>query len=48
MWKCEYCGGNKGMYYKDKQLEGMLCLEPDCGRFNNIPIEDKNYYDSDL
>lgn len=34
MWQCEYCYGRNGMVFKDNNLEGVLCLEPDCGRFN--------------
>lgn len=48
MWTCEYCGKNNGMYYKDQQLEGILCLESDCGRFNGTEDKLDNIYDSDL
>jgi len=40
MWKCEFCGSDNGMYYRDGQLEGMLCLAGDCGRFNEVKDED--------
>ncbi|WCK56134.1 hypothetical protein PP175_09590 [Aneurinibacillus sp. Ricciae_BoGa-3] len=39
MWKCHYCGSEDGMPYKDRNLSGMLCLAPDCGRFNEIMNE---------
>lgn len=48
MWKCKYCGGSSGMYYKDNQLEGMLCLEPECGRFNDKSITEDKIYESDI
>lgn len=48
MWTCSYCGKDQGMYYKDQQLEGMLCLEPDCGRFNNVVNNKEELSDSDL
>lgn len=35
------------MYYKDGQFEGMLCLDPNCGRINEIK-EDQVIYESDL
>jgi hypothetical protein len=38
MWSCSYCGNHTGMPYEDSQLKGMLCLHPDCGRFN--PYDD--------
>lgn len=49
LWTCQYCGSEYGMYYKDQQLEGMLCLDPNCGRFNDLnEKEKKDFYDSDL
>ncbi len=33
MWTCPYCGGTVGQPFHDDQLQGMLCLQPDCGRF---------------
>ncbi len=48
MWTCRYCGSNQGMYYKDQQLEGMLCLAPECGRFNNTFENSNDLYDSDV
>ncbi|WP_176717272.1 hypothetical protein [Vulcanibacillus modesticaldus] len=47
MWTCRYCDGNNGMYYKDGLLEGMLCLNPECGRFTDIKDVD-DIYDSDM
>jgi len=47
MWQCKYCGSSKGMYYKDNQLEGMLCLDPNCGRFSEHE-DNEELYDSDL
>ncbi len=47
MWKCQFCGNSNGIPYKDQNLEGMLCLAPDCGRFNHIE-QDEEIYDSDL
>jgi hypothetical protein len=32
-WTCPYCGGTYGYPFQDNQLQGMLCLHPDCGRF---------------
>ncbi len=34
MWTCPYCGGKLGQPFEDSQLRGMLCLSPDCGRFD--------------
>lgn len=49
MWKCKYCGNQYGMPYKDNKLEGMMCLAPDCGRFNHIDeYNNEEVYDSDL
>jgi transcription elongation factor Elf1 len=36
MWTCPYCGSNNGVIFKDNQLKGMLCMEQDCGRFNQM------------
>ncbi|WP_167497585.1 hypothetical protein [Brevibacillus antibioticus] len=33
MWTCPYCGGSHGLPFHDEQLDGMLCLSSDCGRF---------------
>jgi hypothetical protein len=33
MWTCPYCGGTHGIPFHDEQLDGVLCLEADCGRF---------------
>ncbi|WP_400163042.1 hypothetical protein ACAF76_009040 [Brevibacillus sp. TJ4] len=33
MWTCPYCGGTNGIPFHDEQLDGVLCLEADCGRF---------------
>ncbi|GAA4701286.1 hypothetical protein GCM10023228_01120 [Brevibacillus fulvus] len=35
MWTCPYCGGKMGQPFEDGQLQGMLCLAPDCGRFDS-------------
>lgn len=34
MWICPYCGGDEGQPFHDDQLSGVLCLAPDCGRFD--------------
>lgn len=49
MWTCPYCGCASGMYYHDSQLQGMLCLHPECGRFDEwdeeqAPDEISHYY----
>lgn len=36
MWMCPYCGQNIGQPFRDTQLHGMLCLNPDCGRFDEM------------
>jgi|GEM_PF-637998 len=33
-WTCPHCGGTLGQPFADSQLRGMLCLAPDCGRFD--------------
>ncbi|MFS0553120.1 hypothetical protein [Brevibacillus sp. 179-C9.3 HS] len=33
MWTCPYCGGSHGVPFHDEQLDGVLCLSSDCGRF---------------
>ncbi|MEW9667698.1 hypothetical protein [Ammoniphilus sp. 3BR4] len=36
MWSCPYCGNHSGVRFKDSNLQGMLCMHPDCGRFNEL------------
>ncbi|WP_164984859.1 hypothetical protein [Ammoniphilus sp. CFH 90114] len=36
MWSCPYCGNHSGVKFKDMNLQGMLCMHPDCGRFNEL------------
>ncbi|MGC5324037.1 hypothetical protein [Brevibacillus sp. SYSU BS000544] len=36
MWTCPYCGQNMGQSFQDSQLHGMLCLNPLCGRFDDL------------
>ena len=36
MWMCPYCGNNGGVKFKDLNLKGMLCMHPDCGRFDEM------------
>ncbi|MBO8170947.1 MAG: hypothetical protein H0Z33_03540 [Bacillaceae bacterium] len=36
MWTCPYCGSSSGMMYEDRNLKGILCLHPDCGRFDQL------------
>lgn len=51
MWMCPYCGSSKGQPFSDAQLSGMLCLNPDCGRFDStLDAEQVNsdWDDSDL
>ncbi|QRG65429.1 hypothetical protein [Brevibacillus choshinensis] len=51
MWVCPYCGGNHGLPFHDEQLDGMLCLSDDCGRFvqeDAIPDERTEWDYSDL
>ncbi|WP_169729955.1 hypothetical protein [Thermicanus aegyptius] len=51
-WSCPYCGYQHGFYFEDDQLSGMVCLRPECGRFD--PFDEKEgekrekLYDSDL
>ncbi|GIO00662.1 hypothetical protein ABE137_08590 [Brevibacillus laterosporus] len=35
MWECPYCGFANGHVFLDNQLHGILCLNPDCGRFDS-------------
>ncbi|MFY0542719.1 hypothetical protein [Brevibacillus sp. H7] len=51
MWTCPYCGGTLGQPFQDDQLRGMLCLQPDCGRFveTKMDLDDgKEWNTSDL
>jgi hypothetical protein len=53
MWTCPYCGHHHGMFFEDRQLTGVICLHPDCGRIDEIDREElKNspelYTDSDM
>jgi len=48
LWNCQYCGSSNGMYYKDGNLEGMLCLESDCGRFTEIAEISAEIHDHDI
>ncbi|MCM3078962.1 hypothetical protein [Brevibacillus invocatus] len=51
VWICPYCGGNHGLPFHDEQLDGMLCLESDCGRFveeSLIPDDVREWDFSDL
>ncbi|WP_176560130.1 hypothetical protein [Brevibacillus dissolubilis] len=34
MWKCPYCGHDRGHVFSDNQLNGVLCLNQECGRFD--------------
>jgi hypothetical protein len=36
MWSCPYCGNHSGVAFKDMNLQGMLCMQPDCGRFDQM------------
>lgn len=36
MWSCPYCGNYQGLPFGDSNLKGMLCLHPDCGRFDEM------------
>ncbi len=36
MWSCPYCGNHSGVKFKDRNLKGMLCMHPDCGRFEEM------------
>lgn len=36
MWSCPYCGNYQGLLFGDSNLKGMLCLHPDCGRFDEM------------
>ncbi|MGG1531812.1 MULTISPECIES: hypothetical protein [Brevibacillus] len=47
MWICPYCGGNHGLPFHDEQLEGVLCLSSDCGRFveEGVTSEDTRDWD---
>lgn len=52
-WKCPYCGSQQGMPYQDRNLVGMLCLEPTCGRMHAMTEaesqeEEEHFYTSDL
>jgi hypothetical protein len=53
MWRCMYCGNENGMPYTDRNLKGMLCLEPNCGRFQSMTdeesrLEETHQYESDF
>jgi hypothetical protein len=43
MWICPYCGGTKGHPFADRNLQGVLCLEPDCGRF-----DDQGFWENEI
>jgi hypothetical protein len=45
MWTCPYCGGTLGQRFDDDQLHGVLCLQPDCGRF---AVQDPSHEDGNL
>lgn len=36
MWSCPYCGGSAGQPFEDRSLRGTLCLNPECGRFDDV------------
>jgi hypothetical protein len=36
MWSCPYCHSREGLFFRDENLLGVLCLAPDCGRFNEL------------
>lgn len=36
MWSCPYCGGSIGQPFEDRSLRGTLCLNPECGRFDDL------------
>jgi len=48
MWTCPYCGGTAGQPFHDNQLNGMLCLDPDCGRFVEDESRPDDWVDSDF
>ncbi|NGQ94076.1 hypothetical protein G3578_02670 [Brevibacillus sp. SYP-B805] len=45
MWKCPFCGGSLGQPFQDSQLHGMLCLSPDCGRFDVHDAKEERFAD---
>lgn len=36
MWSCPFCGNHNGIRFQDSNLKGMLCMHPDCGRFDEL------------
>jgi len=38
VWTCPHCGGTRGFFFTDENLQGMLCLAPDCGRFDPTAV----------
>ncbi|WP_170145317.1 hypothetical protein [Ammoniphilus oxalaticus] len=36
MWTCPYCGNSGGVGFVDPNLKGMLCMHPNCGRFDEM------------
>jgi len=46
MWNCPYCGGSQGQPFFDHQLQGMLCLDPQCGRFDVHDDQAERFSDS--
>lgn len=40
MWSCSYCGNHLGMVFEDNQLSGVICMHPDCGRFEVLDREE--------
>ncbi|WP_019119183.1 hypothetical protein [Brevibacillus massiliensis] len=47
MWRCPYCGEAKGQPFADSQLQGMLCLNPECGRFDSAEDSQEALYEWD-
>lgn len=41
VWTCPYCGNQDGVYFRDRNLEGMLCADPECGRFYPLKADEK-------
>lgn len=53
VWICPFCGNKDGMPYEDSQLTGILCLNPECGRFQPFSKEESVgvkgfHYESDF
>ena len=54
MWSCPYCGNSGGVKFMDPNLKGMLCMHPDCGRFDEMtevnfdPLLHSTFYEQSL